>query len=78
MLINIISVIALILSLVGNILINRKNKLGFYIWTLSNIVWIIVNFISIPNYPQIIMYLCYACINIDGIIKWTKDEKKTY
>lgn len=71
-----ISVIALILSLLGNILINNKKKIGFIIWILSNIIWIIVNLISIPNYPQIIMYLCYAFINIDGIIRWSKDEKR--
>lgn len=71
-----ISIIALILSLLGNILINNKRKIGFVIWILSNIAWIIVNIISIPNYPQIIMYLCYAFINIDGIVRWSKDEKR--
>ncbi len=75
MIFNIFSVVSLILSLVGNILINRKMKLGFYIWILSNISWIVVNFLSIPNYPQIIMYICYAFINIEGVIKWSKDEK---
>lgn len=74
MVFNIFSIISLILSLVGNILINRKMKLGFYIWILSNVSWIVVNFLSTPNYPQIIMYICYAFINIEGIIKWSKDE----
>ena len=71
-----LSIIALILSLVGNILVNYKKKLGFIIWISSNVFWIVVNFIGEMNYPQVIMYLVYAVLNVQGYINWRKGEKK--
>ena len=71
----IFSIISLLLSLSGNLLINHKKKIGFWIWILSDISWIIVNFLGEPNYPQILMYIIYIIINIDGVIKWSKSKK---
>lgn len=71
-----LSIIALILSLIGNILVNYKRKLGFIIWISSNVFWIVVNFLGNVNYPQVIMYLIYAGLNIQGYINWSKSEKK--
>ena len=71
-----LSIIALILSLVGNILVNYKRKLGFIIWISSNVFWIIVNFLGDVNYPQVIMYLIYAGLNVQGYMNWRKSEKK--
>lgn len=72
MLLQILSIIALLLSITGNLLINHKKKSGFIIWIVSNVFWITVNFISTPNYPQVLMYLVYMFINLDGFIKWRK------
>ena len=74
-LLKIFSVISLFLSLGGNLLINYKKKIGFWIWIASDITWIIVNFLGKPNYSQIIMYLIYIGININGIINWTKNKE---
>lgn len=68
----VISTLALILSLVGNIYVNYQKRIGFVIWTLSNVVWIIVNFMSVLNIPQVVMYLVYMCLNIHGFIMWSK------
>lgn len=75
-LLQIFSIISLILSLSGNLLINHKRKIGFYIWIASDITWIIVNFLGKPNYPQILMYVVYMIINIEGIIRWSKNKNK--
>ena len=75
-LLQIFSIISLILSLSGNLLINHKRKIGFYIWIASDITWIIVNFLGKPNYPQILMYIVYMIINIEGIIRWSKNKNK--
>ena len=72
----ILSIIALILSLIGNILVNYKRKLGFIIWISSNVFWIAVNFLGDVNYPQVIMYLIYAGLNVQGYMNWRKSEKK--
>ena len=68
----IISIIALILSLTGNIMVNFKKKSGFIIWGVSNIAWIVVNLIGPINIPQIIMYLMYMGLNIHGFILWRR------
>ena len=73
-LLQVFSVISLMLSLSGNLLINYKKKIGFWIWIASDISWIIVNFLGKPNYPQILMYIIYIIINIDGIIRWSKNK----
>ena len=72
----ILSIIALILSLTGNILVNFKKKLGFIIWISSNIFWIVVNFIGDMNYPQVIMYLVYAGLNVQGYLNWSKNKNE--
>ena len=69
-----LSIIALIFSLVGNILVNFKKKLGFIIWTVSNVFWIVVNFIGDMNYPQVIMYLVYAGLNVQGYVNWSRSK----
>lgn len=71
----IFSILSLILSLSGNLLINYKKKIGFYIWIASDISWIVVNFLQKPNYPQILMYVIYIIINVDGIIRWSNGGK---
>jgi nicotinamide riboside transporter PnuC len=76
MLLQILSIIALLLSITGNILINHKKKFGFIIWIISNVFWITINFRSTPNYPQVLMYVVYVFINWDGFIKWKRPKKE--
>ena len=69
--------IALILSLVGAFFNARKKIVGFYIWTLSNIFWILLNVhLYIQGNPevvsQIIMFLIYSILNFYGIYQWKK------
>lgn len=68
--IDIISVIATICSLYGNYLVIKKNKFGFVIWLISNILWILINFIGVLNISQVIMFVVYGILNIYGWIKW--------
>lgn len=71
----VISTIALIFALTGNILVNFRKKLGFVIWTISNILWIAVNFLGTLNIPQVIMCLVYITLNIQGFIVWSRKDK---
>lgn len=73
--ITIISIIATILSLSGNLLVNYKKKIGFIIWIASNILWIFINLISELNVSQCIMFFFYAVLNVSGYIKWNKEDK---
>ena len=67
-----ISALGAICSLGGNIFIILKKRVGWVIWIIGNILWILYNFISKFNAPMVIMYLVYAIINIIGFIKWGK------
>lgn len=69
----ILSIIGTRLSLGGNIFIAKKNRIGFVLWFIGNVVWIAVNFLGNPNIPMILMYVIYMIINIVGFIKWGKD-----
>lgn len=68
--IDIISAIATICSLYGNYLVIKKNKFGFVIWLISNILWILINFIGVLNISQVIMFVIYGILNMYGWIKW--------
>lgn len=76
MTVTILSVIATVFSLSGNLLVNYKKRSGFIIWTIANILWIYVNIISELNISQCIMFLCYGALNVMGFIKWRKEDKK--
>lgn len=69
-----LSIVAMILSLLGNLFITIKNIIGFPIWIISNILWIIVNLQNNTNYSQIIMFIAYAITNIYGWYIWNKKK----
>lgn len=70
------SVCALVCSLGGNILVNYKKRIGFIVWLISNILWIAVNLRGDTNWCQIVMFLVYMCLNIQGFIQWGKMGRK--
>lgn len=65
-----ISAIATICSLYDNYLVIKKNKFGFVIWLISNILWVLINFIGVLNISQVIMFVIYGILNVYGWIKW--------
>lgn len=77
MLISIISTIAMILSLLGNLLMAKKNILVFPVWILANTLWIVINFIDHLNIQMVLMYTVYTIIQIYSWIEWKKDANKT-
>lgn len=71
-----VSIVALVLSLLGNLLLNfKKVKLGYLTWIISNFMWVFIGLNSTEkNCPQIIMYVIYIVLNIHGIYKWRKEK----
>ena len=43
----ILSLIATAGSITGNVFINHKRKVGFIIWSISNVLWMLVNCIGV-------------------------------
>lgn len=66
-----LSIIATLLSITGNLLVNKKNRIGFIIWIFPNMFWIYIALNNI-NYSQAFLFLFYCVLNIDGFIKWGK------
>jgi nicotinamide riboside transporter PnuC len=69
-----LSILGMLFSLGGNLLIIKKKKSGWLAWIIGNILWIIVNFIGELNIPMVLMYLVYMIINIAGYIEWRRKE----
>ena len=74
--IDVMSFVALVLSLAGNALINFRKRIGFFVWILSNVAWIAVNMMGTPNWSQIAMFVVYTALNVHGWMKWGKIEEK--
>lgn len=70
----VLSILAMLSSLGGNILIMFKKKSGWIVWILGNLLWILINFLGTLNVPMVIMYLVYIVINIMGFIEWKRKE----
>lgn len=70
-----ISILSLVLSLTGNILVNYKMRYGFIVWIASNFSWIAVNLVGETNWPQIIMFVIYAGLNVQGFVIWSKKKQ---
>ena len=67
-----LSILSLVLSLAGNILINCRKKEGFLVWVAANSLWIIVNLLGETNWPQITMFVVYIVLALQGYIQWTR------
>ncbi|MDD5651000.1 MAG: nicotinamide mononucleotide transporter [Candidatus Nanoarchaeia archaeon] len=61
--------IATFLSIIGAILNAFLIKEGFYIWGLSNILWVIVG-IKNKMWGMVLTFSIYFIINVIGIIYW--------
>ena len=70
-----LSIVGTITALSGNVLVVYKKRMGWLIWLLSNVFWVLVNFAGEMNVPMVMMYLVYAIINVTGFIKWGRKEK---
>lgn len=66
--------IALILSILGNVLITGKKKVGFIVWIISNYIWIYTNIQKGDNLQQNIMFGLYIFLNIVGYVNWKREE----
>lgn len=63
-----------ITAVMGQVLINRKNIFAYYSWGASSILMIIATFMD-KDWPFFVLYSIYLCLNIEGLIKWSKNKK---
>lgn len=67
--------ICAIISVIGTLCINYKNKYGMVLWIISNLLWIYYALFVQPNMPQVFMYVVFTLTNIHGLYKWKLLEK---
>ena len=70
----ILSILGALFSLGGNFFIAKKQKVGWLIWIIGNILWIIVNLIGTFNLSMVLMYIAYLIINSKGYLDWKKGK----
>ncbi len=71
--INKLAWIIVIISLMGNIYIIKKNIFGFYFWSFSNTLWIFYNIYINAIAQAVLMFICLLfCLY--GIYCWKKEK----
>lgn len=73
--ISLLSTIATILSIGGNVLLAKKIIWVFPIWIISNILWIGIVYVQSGNIQMIVMYAVYIGTSIFSWLNWKKEEK---
>lgn len=66
--------VLVIMSLAGNIFVNKKNVIGQWLWAFANVGWISYD-LYIQAYSQAFLFSAYLIICIWGIIAWSREEK---
>ena len=67
--------VLVILSLTGNVFVNKKNVLGQWLWALSNVGWVSYD-LYIGAYSQAFLFCVYFGMCVWGIIAWSRDAKE--
>ena len=70
----IMSWIATIYSIVGNIGVIYRKLWGMWVWTIGSSIWIIYSILR-KDYAQLVMFLIYTLLNLWGIVQWSKYNK---
>ncbi len=58
-----------VLSLLGNVLVIKKNWLGYVLWLITNSAWILYNY-YLGIYSQATLFTIYNILALYGIYAW--------
>lgn len=70
--VNVLSSIATIMSVGGNFLLAKQNKLVFPIWIIANLMWVGIILATSVNIPQLLMYVVYIGTSVYSWQQWNK------
>lgn len=73
--IDIMSILGMLFSIAGNLLLARKSAIGFWCFLLGNIMWIGYSLMFNLNVPMIMQYSIFSVINVYGIYRYRKDKR---
>lgn len=72
--------LAMALSLYAAYLLGNKQKLGFIIFAISNVFWVMLGLFFMSSYGMAIGNFAFLLINVRGYISWnnaTFEDKST-
>lgn len=69
------SLIAMTLSIVGQIGVTHQKIWGLVVWLFSNAIWIYVSVFHHKDYSQLFMYCYFTVMNIYAIVIWKRNAK---
>ena len=70
-----LSILAALFSVFGNILIIFKKRIAFAIWGIGNVLWVWESIIDSLNIPLIAMNVIYFGINCAAYYEWSKNKE---
>lgn len=70
---NSFALILTVVSLVGNILVNRQDWKGQMLWIFANAGWIYVD-VKAGLYEQAFLFATYLVLAVWGMIKWKRTQ----
>lgn len=60
-----------VLSLVGNLFVIKKNVIGQWLWAVSNLGWVTFN-LYMEIYSQAFLFAVFFGLSIWAIVEWSK------
>jgi len=70
-----LSWVLVVLSLIGNVFVIKKNVAGQWLWAFSNVGWVTYD-LYIGAYSQAFLFAVYLGLCVWGIVSWTRDNTK--
>ena len=58
-----------LLSIAGTILVTKQDRRGFYLWSVANLGWLVVD-VKAELYSQAFLFSVYLMLSIWGLITW--------
>lgn len=74
MMVLVLSILAALFSISGNVLVVFKKRIAFIIWSIGNIFWCAESIIGDFNIPLVLMNICYFALNIIAFYEWRKNK----
>lgn len=72
--ITLLSILAALFSVFGNILIIFKKRIAFAIWGIGNVLWVWESIVDSLNIPLIAMNVIYFGINAAAFYEWRENK----
>ena len=68
--------LAMALSLYAAYLLGNKQKLGFIVFAVSNVFWILLGLVFMSSYGMAIGNFAFLLVNVRGFIHWDNAASK--